>query len=120
MSGIQSSEPTGSVVTNPPSLARNQPSVVPSPSLCTPGLPVYMTETVKADPDLIGDRGVITSLFAGHGAPFSEFRFAGLVEVSSGEQAGGSGLCRGPPTGLSCDAWWASGLGSPGPCGSPG
>src|SRR5205814_4217122 len=59
---IQSSEPTGSVVTKPPSLARNQPSVVPSPSLCTPGLPVYLTVTVNADPALIGDRGVITSL----------------------------------------------------------
>ena len=39
-SGIQSSVPTGSVVTKPPSGARNQPSVVPSPSLCTPGRPV--------------------------------------------------------------------------------
>ena len=43
-----------------------------------------MTVTVKVDPSLIGDRGVITSLFAGHGVPFCEFRFAGLVEVSSG------------------------------------
>jgi hypothetical protein len=70
LSGIQSSDATGSVVTKPPSGARNQPSVVPSPSWCTPGLPVYMTVTVNVDPDLTGDDGVITSLFAGHGVPF--------------------------------------------------
>ena len=44
LSGIQSSVPTGSVVTKPPSPRGlsdlNQPSVVPSPSVCTPGLPV--------------------------------------------------------------------------------
>src|SRR5438309_1670608 len=43
LSGIQSSVPIGSVVTKPPSLTgvleRNQPSVVVSPSECTPGRP---------------------------------------------------------------------------------
>ena len=42
--GIQSSVATGSVVTKPPAspgwLTRNHPSVVPSPSLCSPGRPV--------------------------------------------------------------------------------
>ena len=35
----------------------------------------------------------MTSLLAGHGVPFPEYFVAGLVEVSSGVQAGGSGLC---------------------------
>ena len=42
--GIHESLPTGSVVTNEPSwpavAMRNQPSVEPSPSVCTPGRPV--------------------------------------------------------------------------------
>ena len=44
LSGIQAIVPTGSVVMKPPSptgvLLRNQPSVAPSPSTCTPGRPV--------------------------------------------------------------------------------
>ena len=62
----------------------------------------------------------MTSLLAWHCVPFFEFCCAGSVEVSSGVQAGGSGLWPGPPTGLSCDASWASGLGSSCPNGSPG
>src|SRR5215469_15204735 len=104
LSGIQSSVATGSVVRKLPSGARNQPSVVPSPSLCTPGLPVYLTVTVNTEPSLIGRDGVMTSLFAGHWVPLSEFIVAELVDDSSGEQAGGSGLWSGPPTGSVCDA----------------
>ena len=88
----------------------------------TPAAPIAngstFTVTVNADPLLIGAGGVITSLLAGHCVPLSEL--AGLVGKSSGEQAGGSGLCRGPPTGLVCDASCAAGLGSFCPCGSPG
>ncbi len=62
----------------------------------------------------------MTSLLAGHGVPFPESFVAGLVEVSSGVQAGGSGLWAGPPTGLTSEAWWARGSGSFWPCGSPG
>ena len=70
-------------------------------------------------PFLIGADGVITSLLAGHWVPFSESA-AASVFGSSGAQAGGSGLPVGPPTGLTCDASWAAGLGSSGPFGSPG
>src|SRR5215469_13478056 len=59
------------------------------------------------------------SLLAGHCEPFKESAPA-LVLGSSGEQAGGSGLCAGPPTGLACDASWAAGFGSFCPLGSPG
>ena len=75
---------------------------------------------MKTDPSVIGAAGVITSLLAGHCWPFWEFRFAKLVDFSSGEQAGGSGLWPGPPTGLCSEASWASGLGSFCPFGSPG
>ncbi len=44
----------------------------------------------------------MTSLLAGHGVPFPDSLVAGLVEVSSGVQAGGRGLWCGPPTGLVC------------------
>ena len=71
-------------------------------------------------PPRSGVAGVMTSLLAGHGVPFPDSLVAGLVEVSSGVQAGGRGLWCGPPTGLVWEAWWASGFGSPGPCGSPG
>src|SRR5881227_1965302 len=63
--------------------------------------------------------GVMTSLFAGHIVPLREFA-AALVDKISGEQAGGNGLCLGPPTGFTCDAWCARGSGSPAPFGSPG
>jgi hypothetical protein len=76
--------------------------------------------TEKTARSLIGVAGVTTSLLAGHWVPFLEFWSAARVEVSSGVQAGGSGLCAGPPTGLSCDASWARGSGSFCPCGSPG
>src|SRR5215510_11559845 len=62
----------------------------------------------------------MTSLLAGHCVPFKEFFPAGLVDNSSGVQAGGSGLCSGPPTGFAWDASCAAGLGSLGPFGSPG
>jgi hypothetical protein len=62
----------------------------------------------------------MTILLAGHWVPFLDDFLAGLVEVSSGEQAGGSGLWCGPPTGLTWDASWASGFGSSCPFGSPG
>ncbi len=75
---------------------------------------------MKSDPLAIGADGVITSLLAGHCWPFWEFRFAKLVDFSSGEQAGGSGLCPGPPTGVCSEASCASGFGSFWPCGSPG
>src|SRR5215469_13298157 len=74
---------------------------------------------MNTEPFLIGMAGVITSLFAGHCVPLSEFIFA-EVDASSGEQAGGSGLWCGPPTGLVCDASCAAGLGSSCPSGSPG
>ena len=44
----------------------------------------------------------MTSLFAGQASPSWA---SGVSPVSSGEQAGGSGLCRGPPTGVSWEAW---------------
>ena len=69
-------------------------------------------------PSRRGAGGVITSLLAGQGVPFRAF-FPSLGE-SSGEHAGGSGLWRGPPTGLACDASWAAGFGSACPLGSPG
>ena len=74
---------------------------------------------MNAVPSLIGVSGVITSLLAGHCVPFSEFA-AASVSGSSGEQAGGSGLFVGPPTGLFCEASCASGSGSFWPFGSPG
>ncbi len=63
-------------------------------------------------------RGVITSLFAGHGVPFSESSAA--PGGSCGEQAGGNGLFDGPPTTRSSEAWCARGSGSFRPFGSPG
>ena len=66
----------------------------------------------------IGVSGVTTSLFAGHCVPSRAS--ADCDPSSSGVQAGGSGLWSGPPTGLTWDASWASGLGSSGPFGSPG
>ena len=54
----------------------------------------------------------MTSLLAGHWSPFWSVRSEPSVEVSSGEQAGGSGLCAGPPTGSVWDASWAAGSGS--------
>src|SRR5215470_2423661 len=68
---------------------------------------------------MIGADGVITSLLAGHWVPSSESAGV-LVSGSSGEQAGGSGLLSGPPTGLVCDASCAAGFGSSCPFGSPG
>ena len=88
--------------------------------MCTPGRPVYQTVTVKTDPLGSGAAGVITSLFAGHGVPFCALRVANEVECSSGLQAGGSGLCRGPPTCRFSEAWCAAGRGSFCPRGSPG
>ncbi len=55
--------------------------------------------TEKTARSLIGAPGVMTSLLAGHWVPFLEFWSAALVEVSSGVQAGGSGLWSGPPPG---------------------
>ena len=66
---------------------------------------------MNAAPFLIGADGVITSLLAGHWVPSIESAVA-LVSGSSGEHAGGSGLLKGPPTGLDSDASWAAGLGS--------
>ena len=57
---------------------------MPSPSVCTPGRPVYQTVTVKTDPLGSGAAGVITSLFAGHGVPFCALRVANEVEVQLG------------------------------------
>ncbi len=76
--------------------------------------------TRNTRPPAIGWPGVMTSLLAGHWVLFSDSFLAGLVDSSSGEQAGGSGLCCGPPTGLTWDASWARGSGSLRPCGSPG
>src|SRR5215471_17923916 len=78
-----------------------------------------LTVSEKVAPFPTGADGVITSLLAGHCVPSSA---SGLVLVfgSSGEQAGGSGLLSGPPTGLVCDASWAAGFGSSCPFGSPG
>ena len=75
--------------------------------------------TVNTEPFAIGAAGVISSLLAGHWVPFSASAAVWTLG-SSGEQAGGSGLCFGPPTGLVCDASCAAGLGSFCPCGSPG
>ena len=82
--------------------------------MCTPGRPVYSTVTLNSVPLGIGVAGVITSLFAGHGWPWS------AAPVPGGVQAGGSGLAPAPPTGLVSDAACASGSGSSGPFGSPG
>ena len=59
-----------------------------------------------------------TSLLAGHWVPSRAS--ASWESLSSGVQAGGSGLLSGPPTGLACDASCARGSGSPWPLGSPG
>ena len=55
--------------------------------------------TEKTAWSLIGAPGVMTSLLAGHWVPFLEFWPAALVEVSSGVQAGGSGLWPARPPG---------------------
>ena len=116
-SGIQSSVPTGSVVTK---LAEVAGLIVAEPAL---GRAVAVV--VDAGPAGVGDLdderhaargsdavGVITSLFAGHWVPSSESCWLDLVDISSGLQAGGSGLFCGPPTGFSCEASCALGSGS--------
>src|SRR5580765_1318600 len=114
--GIHESLPTGSVVTKLPSLPavvmRNQPSVEPSASTCTPGRPVYSTVTVKVVPVGSGVDGVMTSFVAGHCVPTCD------AEVDCGEQAGGFGFDA--LTGFTVEAACASGSGSSGPLGSPG
>ena len=79
---------------------------------------MYLTVTTKTECRFRGAVGVMTSLFAGHWVPSSASGC--LPESSSGEQAGGSWLWCGPPTGLVCDASCAAGFGSFGPFGSPG
>src|SRR3954470_4224796 len=68
--------------------------------------------TTNVPPSAIGAEGVITSLFAGHWAPFW------LLLLTCGEHAGGFGFVA--LTGFTFETACAAGSGSSWPFGSPG